>query len=146
MENSKNIFSTLVLEQNPSYVEELEKKYNIQLPPIFKAFVQTFEFGKFEPTPKHKIMHSNEDIGYDGFGLNLEKDIKIYFNQGDTYTKPKVLPIITSGFYHYGICLGIDNNNADKIFLFEDPEEITLIANNILEFTSQLKEVHWDSF
>lgn len=37
-----NIFSTLVLEQNPAYVDELEAKYNIQFPPIFKAFVQTF--------------------------------------------------------------------------------------------------------
>jgi hypothetical protein len=50
-----NIFSALALEQNPAYVDELEAKYNIQLPPIFKAFVQTFEFVKFNPTPQHKI-------------------------------------------------------------------------------------------
>ncbi len=148
MENQKNIFSTLVLEQNPSYVEELEKKYNIELPPIFKAFVQTFEFGKFEPTPKHRILHSNEKIGYDGFELTLEKYIQVYQDQDDLYINEKLLPIAVSGFYHFGICLGIGKDNTDKIILFEHNYDngLTLIANNILEFISQLKEVHWDSF
>ncbi len=44
-----NIFSTLALEQNPAYVDELEAKYNIKFPPIFKTFVQTFEFGNIKP-------------------------------------------------------------------------------------------------
>ena len=141
----KNIFSTLVLEQNPSYVEELEKKYNIELPPIFKAFVQTFEFGKFELTPKHKILHTDENIGYESFNSSLEKAIKVYYDQDELYTTPKLLPIIISGFYHYGICVGIGKDNNDKIFLFEDYDDLTFISKNILEFTSQLKEVHWDS-
>ena len=141
-----NIFGTLVLEKNPKYVEELEKKYNLNLPEIFKAFVKTFEFGKFEPTPKHNIKHSNEDLGYDEFNTSLEKAIKVFYDQGELYTELKVLPIIISGFYHYGICLGIGKDNYDKIFLFEDPtEELKLISNNILEFISELKEVHWDS-
>lgn len=145
MKNSRNIFSTLVLEQNPSYVEELEKKYNIELPPVFKAFVQTFEFGKFEPSPNHDIIHSNEKIGYDEFNTSLEKSMEVYLNQDTIYTKQKTLPIIISGFYHYGICLNLDKHNADKIILFEDYDKHTLVANNILEFISQLKEVHWDS-
>jgi hypothetical protein len=57
-----NIFSTLTLEQNPAYVDELEAKYHIQLPPIFKAFVQTFEFGNMNPSPQHLIIHPNQDI------------------------------------------------------------------------------------
>jgi hypothetical protein len=35
---NNNIFSTLSLEQNPQYVDELEAKY--KLPPILKAFVE----------------------------------------------------------------------------------------------------------
>lgn len=138
MENSRNIFSTLVLEQNPSYVEELEKKYNIELPSIFKAFVQTFEYGKFNLTPGHNIIHSNEDLGYDGFGRSLERDIKIYFNQDEIYTNPQLLPIISSGFYHHGICLSLKNDN---IILFKGYEEHSLIAQNILEFITQLREI-----
>ncbi len=138
----KNIFSTLLLEENPSYVEELEKKYHIKFPPVFKAFVQTFKFGEFEPTSQHKIKHSDEEIGYDGFNSSLERTIEIYFDQDELYTEPKVLPIIISGFYHFGICLGLNQDNADKIFLYEDHDEFIMIANNILEFISQLKEVH----
>lgn len=147
MENSRNIFSTLVLEQNPSYVEELEKKYNIELPPVFKAFVQTFEFGKFKPSPKHRILHINNKIGYDGFELTLEKYIGVYKDQDDLYINEELLPVAVSGFYDFGICLGIGKDNSDKIILFEHNYDngLTEIASNILEFISQLKEVHWDS-
>jgi len=141
-----NIFATLVLEQNPSYVEELEKKYNITLPPVFKAFCQTFQYGKFKPTPKHDIIHTNEYIGYEEFGDNLEGEIKICFGEPELYAEKKFLPIITSGYYHFGICLGFGKENADQILLYEDHNKIILVANNILEFISQLKEVHWDSF
>lgn len=137
-----NIFGTLVLEQNPQYVDELEAKYNIQLPPIFKAFVQTFEFGKFNPTPEHWIKHPNEDIGYEGFDNTLEDKINIYFDQGDYYQAHEILPIITSGFYPGGICLGL-NNNEDQIFLYKDSDELLLIASDMFQFIKQLKEVHW---
>ncbi len=141
---NNNIFATLSIEQNPAYVDELEAKYNIQLPPIFKAFVQTFEFGKFNPSPQHRIKHPNKELGYEGFDLTLEESIKIYFEQGDYYQKDKILPIVTSGMYPGGICLGIDSKNSDKIFLYKDYEELLLIAPDILQFIIQLKEVHWD--
>lgn len=140
-----HIFSTLILEDNPAYVEELEKKYNIELPPVFKAFVQTFKFGEFNPTPKHDVIHKDEKIGYDGFNTSLETAIEVYNSQGEFYTKPMLLPIIISGFYHQGICLSL-NNNPDQILLVKDHNDIVLIANHVLEFISQLKEIHWDDF
>ncbi len=141
----KNIFASLILEKNPEYINDLEEKFKVKLPPIFKAYVKTFEFGKFNPTPKHTVIHSNEKICYDDFARSLNRVIEIYLSQDEIYTKPKVLPIIGS-CYHHGICLGIGKENADKIFLYEDPTvELKLISNNILEFISELKEVHWDS-
>lgn len=140
-----NIFSTLEIETNPSYVNELEQTHFIKLPPIFKAFVTTFQFGKFKPTPEHYILHSNEEIGYDGFNTSLANVITVYQEQEELYQNQELFPIIISGIYHFGICLGIGENNSDKIYLFEDHDDLTLIADNILEFISQLKEVHWDS-
>ncbi|GAA3522701.1 hypothetical protein GCM10022393_41670 [Aquimarina addita] len=141
----KNIFSTLVLEQDPSYVEKLEKKYDIELPPVFKAFVQTFKFGEFEPTSQHDVIHKDEKIGYDGFNTSLERSIEVYNSQGEFYTKPKLLPIIISGFYHQGICLDL-KKKPDQILLMKDHNDLVLVANNILEFISQLQEVHWNDF
>lgn len=143
----KNIFSTLVLEQNPSYVEELEKKHSIELPPIFKAFVQTFEFGKFNPTPQHEIIHPNNELGFDGFEHTLEEKINIYNNTGDYYQEQGLLPIIPSGIYAGGICLGISDEIKDKIFLYVDGlnEKLRLISPDILQFIKQLKDVHWDT-
>lgn len=143
-----NIFSTLVLEQNPAYVDELEAKYNIQLPPIFKAFVQTFEFGKFNPSPQHKIIHPNKELGYNGFEHSLEKKIKIYNDPDFEYKDLSILPIIPSGIYQYGICVGLEKEKKDAIYLYVDgaSEILRLIAPNVLQFISEFKEIHWDNF
>jgi len=147
MENQKNIFSTLVLEQNPSYVEELEKKYNIELPPIFKAFVQTFEFGRLDLSPEHTIIHPNEDLGFDGMDINLEDKFKAYIEVGDFFQTPKVFPIIPSGIYSSGFCIGLSGQNIDKVLVNYGTIENTfeVVELNILTFISKLKEVHWDS-
>jgi len=115
-----HIFATLSLEQNPGYVDELETKYSTILPPIFKAFVQTFEFGKFNPTPQHVIIHPNRDLGFDGMENNLENKFIAYTGAGDYYQEPKVFPIIPSGIYAGGICLGVSELNKDSIFLYVD--------------------------
>jgi len=145
---NSNIFGTLSLEKNPQYVDVLEAKYNICLPPIFKAFVQTFEFGKFNPSPQHKIKHPNKDLGSIAFDLNLDEVLNVYVEQGDYYQNDKLLPIITSGIYASGICVGISDNNKDAIFLYVASinEKTRNISSNILQFIAELEEVHWDSF
>lgn len=145
---ANNIFGTLVLEQNPAYVDDLEAKYNIQLPPIFKAFVKTFEFGKSNPAPQHRIIHPNKELGFDGIEQTLETKINIYLEQGDYFQTDKMLPIIQSGIYGSGICVCLSGNDADKLFInFETIEnKFDVIAPNILQFIAELKEVHWDSF
>lgn len=144
---NNHIFATLSLEKNPQYVDELEKKYSIKLPPIFKAFVQTFEFGKFNPSAQHKIIHPNQELGYNGFENTLEKKMKIFNDPDYEYATLKVFPIIPSGIYQYGICVGLEKEMSDRIFLFVDGlnETIRLISPNILHFIAELKEVHWDS-
>ncbi|MFQ3576823.1 MAG: SMI1/KNR4 family protein [Cytophagales bacterium] len=137
-----NIFSTLVLEQNPAYVDELEAKYNIQLPPIFKAFVQTFEFGKFVPRPNHHIIHPNEDLGYEGFRLNLNERFDVYLNTGSYYQNDKMLPIITSGIHNGGICVSLNN---DKIYVLNEmtKERFIEVSNNIFSFIAQLQQINY---
>jgi hypothetical protein len=144
---NNNIFATLILEQNPAYVDELEAKYNIQLPPIFKAFVQTFEFGKFNPSPQHIVIHPNKDLGYDGMEENLENKFIAYNEAGDFFQVPKAFPVIPSGIYGSGFCVGLFGEHTDKILVnFETIEnKFEVIAPNILQFISELKEVHWDS-
>lgn len=143
----ENIFAILSLEKKASYIEELETKYRIQLPPIFRAFVRTFEFGKFNPSEKHRVIHPNDSIGYDGMELSLEGYINVYFDQDDLYTESKLLPFAMSGFYPFGICVGLGSDNLDKIILFEHNYDngMKVIANDVFEFISQLEEVHWDS-
>jgi hypothetical protein len=142
-----NIFSTLTLEQNPGYVDELEAKYKILLSPIFKAFVQTFEFGKFNPSPQHKIIHPNKELGYNGFEHSLEKKVKIYNDLDFDYKNLGILPIIPSGIYQHGICVGLENEKKDNIYLYVDgvSETLRLIAPNILRFISEFKEIHWNA-
>ena len=142
----KNIFGYLLLEQNPNYVGELEEKYNIQLPPIFKAFVQTFEFGKLETEPKHSLKHPNEELGFGGLETHLENKFIAYSEIGDYYQTDMMLPIIPSGIYAGGICLGLKDENADGIFLYTEDwdEKFELISENILKFVSELRQVHWN--
>lgn len=142
-----NIFGTLVLEQNPAYVEELEAKYNIKLPPIFKAFVQTFEFGKFNPSPQHLIVHPNQDLGYDGFNQSLETKFTIYQEQGDYFQKDNMMPIASSGIFGSGICVCLQGENKDMLFVNTETIEnkFEVIASNILQFISELREIHWDT-
>jgi hypothetical protein len=144
---NNNIFSTLSLEQNPQYVSELEAKYAIKLPPILKAFLETFEFGKFTPSPQHVIIHPNKDLGFDGMESNLESKFIAYTEIGDFFQVPKVFPLITSGIYSSGFCIGLTGENTDSVLInFETIEnKFEVIAPNILQFIAQLKEVHWDS-
>jgi SMI1-KNR4 cell-wall len=144
---NNHIFANLSLEKNPQYVDELEIKYSIKLPPIFKAFVQTFEFGKFNPSPQHLIIHPNKDLGYDGFEHSLERKITIYNEAGEYFQTPKMFPIATSGIYGGGFCVGLEGDFIDKICVnFETIEnKFEVIAPNILQFIAELKEVHWDT-
>ncbi|HEY8898679.1 MAG TPA: SMI1/KNR4 family protein [Niastella sp.] len=144
---NNNIFATLSLEQNPQYVGELEAKYSIKLPPILKAFLETFEFGKLTPSPQHTILHPNRDLGFDGMEDNLENKFIAYTEAGDYFQAPKVFPIIPSGIYGSGFCIGLTGENTDKVLInFETIEnKFEVIAPNILQFIAQLKEVHWDS-
>ena len=144
---NNNIFSTLSLEQKKQYVDGLEAKYSIKLPPILKAFVETFEFGKFTPSPQHLIIHPNNDLGFDGMESNLENKFIAYTEMGDFFQVPKVFPLIPSGIYSSGFCIGLTGESIDKVLVnFETIEnKFEVVAPNILQFIAQLKEVHWNS-
>ncbi len=147
MENQKNIFSTLVLEQNPSYVEELEKKYNIQLPPVFKAFCEVFALTSIQPSDNHYLLYQDKEVGFEEFEQSLEELISVYITQGEYYQNNKMLPIATSGIHSGGICIGLEGKDQDKIFVDNESynNRFQPIASNILDFINKLYEVHFDN-
>ncbi|MBK6264770.1 SMI1/KNR4 family protein [Marivirga sp. S37H4] len=137
-----NIFGNfeLVPNEQKGYVDELEKEFNVSLPPIFKTFCQTFVLNSLTPNENHHVIHPNEDLGYEGFRKSLVDRLKVYSNTGDYYQNDRMLPIITSGIHNGGICVSLDN---DEIYVLNEmtDERFVKISKNIFEFISQLQQI-----
>ena len=144
MKNSKNIFGNfdLVPENEKGYVVELEKEFNISLPPVFRAFCQTFILNALKPDENHHIIHPNEELGYEGFQKTLRQRLTIYLNAGDYYKSHEMLPIATSGIHAGGICVSIEN---DSIYVLNEmtDERFVKISDNILNFIKELYQLNY---
>ena len=143
----KNLFGNFQLIPNDQkgYIEELEKKYNISLPPIFKAFNQTFIINSLKPDQDHHLYHLDEELGFEKFDFSIIEIIKLYLDVGEPHKTYKMLPIATSSMHSGGICVCLDDLNNDKIFINDEmsSEQFTLIANDILDFISQIKQFNY---
>lgn len=123
-------------------VEELEKKYSVFLPPLYKLFIETFKLPLLK-SPAFIAYYPDKEVGFDDFNDNLERIIEIYSSE-DSYNKKGMLPIIRSGIHSGGICVCISNNeHKDKIFLNDETIEskYQLLSDNIFEFVRGLIEV-----
>lgn len=144
----KNIFRNfdLVPENEKGYVTELEEEFNISLPPVFKAFCQTFFLKSIRPSDSHYLLYQDEEVGFEAFEQSIEELISVYLEQGEYYQQSKMLPIATSGIHSGGICVGLDGASKDKIFVNNEvyANRFQLISDNILDFTTKLYEVHFD--
>ncbi len=148
MNRKKNIFGNfqIIPKDKRGGVLELEKKYDIILPPIFKAFCEIFALTSIVPSNNHYLLYEDEEVGFEEFEQSIEELMIVYIEQGDNYQKDKMLPIATSGIHSGGVCLGLEGENQDKIFVDNEVYDgrFQPIASNILDFIDKLYEVHFD--
>lgn len=132
-------------------IEEIQIKNNIQLPPIFKLFIETFELD-YEKIERDKLIKEGEkfpyylsdfiyepdkNINFAGFN-SIETIIKIKEDDED-WVKNKYLPIGYCSF-NGGLLVGTIGENIDKIILHDYEREpyFRVIANDIFEFVKGL--------
>ncbi len=140
----KNIFGNfqITFESKQSDITELERKYEINLPPIFRLFCETFVLNSLKPDTDHHIFHPNEELGFDGFGFSLNELLEYFQNVGEPYQKMKMLPIATSSIHSGGICVCFDSENMDKIFQNDEManDGFVEIGKNIFDFVKELEQ------
>ncbi len=148
-------FRTKSLDDNINF-EEFIKKSGIILPPLYKAFVQSFICSMDNTIiPERVLINGYKDyLGYvyylpdierlgvgDFFSLeeSLSVRAKLYDLNDEIFLK-KLFPIGTDASGHFILMVGYGENNQDKIFVesgdqsFVANERFTLIANDIFEF------------
>lgn len=135
----KNSLSTLI-----KYAQNNE----VELPPIFKLFISTFKIESATPPEDHYLVHSDPELGFEGFEISISERIDVYADSPEFYQSKALLPFADSGIYSTGICIGIGSDNTDKVFIEDELSPIGLkeIAPNIFEFVSQLKFDHFDNY
>lgn len=138
-----NIFAQfkLVPEIKKGYVSDLEKQYEIDLPPIFKSFCETFLIESLEATEKHDIYHPDEELGFDRFLFCLKEIINYFQEIGEPHETYGMMPIANSTIHSGGINICIKGENKDKIYINDEmcSEQFRIIAPNIFNFVSQIK-------
>lgn len=132
----------VVSDNEKGYVEKLEQKYSISLPPIFKAFCKAVYLNSLKADEGYRLYHPDEELGFDGFEFTLNELLSYYLEVGEPHTKFKMIPIATSDIHAGGICLCYDGINSDKIFVNDEMsnDQFVEVATDILDFISQLKQ------
>ncbi|WP_103068641.1 SMI1/KNR4 family protein [Aquimarina sediminis] len=139
-------------------IEEIEKQNEVQLPPVYKSFLnvlnpyfthQTYKvsdsreansFIAYIYSSKNKDSYSIDD---DELSLENFMDInELFICEGYKHyvNQYGLLPISIHGF-NGGLLVGINEDNQDEIYLTQDTEEINFIANNIYEVLLNIKPI-----
>jgi hypothetical protein len=137
-----------------SIVESFKKESGIQLPPIFRVFVETFDFGKdklfFEKLKRDdgfRDLETYDFIGDEYVALyhffSLQDSLKIMnevYSDEDEVNALKYFLIGEGGFSYYYL-VGLEGEMQDKILLdtFVGEPRFRVIAENIFEFLSRIK-------
>jgi hypothetical protein len=118
--------------------EALEKAFNLEFPPLFRVFIETF---KIETFKFQGIVHTHENVGFHHFKNPIEKFLAIYKEQGWYYQERQMLPFAISGQHSGGICVGMNGDERDKIFIDNEMYDgrFEIIANNVFEFVRGLQ-------
>jgi hypothetical protein len=162
-----DFFKTLQSDDISLKIEELQTRYQINLPPLFKAFCQTFQFGSYE---MHRVVVSNGQYQeypsfhfnwqmpsgyYDSLSFRIFSPIEEIFNDWD-YTHSEEWPHLDN-LLEIGFCdpdsarlwVGVGLDNLDEIWLTDwncaIVEQPTKIAKNVFEFVKMfyLPENHF---
>jgi hypothetical protein len=132
-------------------LDELELRYNLRLPPIYRAFIANFEDLRGQLIKVHDELETltyyvyytkdHSDTLFEDF-LPIENSLK-YRDSSDFWIEQGVMPI---GRHSHGggIVIGIREDNMDKIFYNHD-SHFEFIEPNVFSFVRNLKWVESDS-
>lgn len=145
----KNIFGNfeLVPEIEKGYVEDLEKEFNIILPPIFKAFCQTFILNSLKPDEGHHIYHPDENLAFDEIEYDLRNLMKSFLNESDYIKESKMFKFATSEIHSGGIVISLEGKDIDKVFIDIENEStrFTFVAESIFDFITQIQQYDYSN-
>lgn len=134
--------------------EILEKEYNLEIPLLYKVFVNNFSTEENSISYEmfyHPTFKDERYISYCTFSLKPEIDFSgfnsvensILFSK-DIEGKENIDYLTIGHCSVGGILLGIKNDNKDKVYYYNPdsyPDTHLLIANNIFEFIKKLEEI-----
>lgn len=114
---------------------------DIKIPQLYRLFLQTFKL-PLKKSNKFIAYFLDEEVGFEDFSSDLERIIKIYKSE-ESYHNFSMLPIISSGIHSGGICVCLEGENQDKIYLDNETYDgrFQLLANNIFEFVRGIIEL-----
>jgi len=131
-------------------IDKLENSYSIKLPPLYRAFVETFVLGEDliisdkYCSSNESLLHAsyfvyeeNREVMFGGFNdINKALSLK---NEVEEWNSNGYIPIGYCGF-NGGIVLGTEGESVDEIILhdFDGDVEFMPIAKNIFEFVRGL--------
>ena len=138
-----NPFQHFEIRPDKKHVSELEEKFQIQLPPIFKIFNETFILESFAQPNREGfwVNYPDDEVGFSGFDCSLEFNIDNYLKEyAHNNIFKGLLPFASSGIYPSGICVGLEGANRDKICIQVEINnwEVKVINENIFEFIQDL--------
>ena len=138
-----NPFQHFEIRPDKKHVSELEEKFQIQLPPLFKLFNETFILESFKQPNLDGfwVNYPDEEVGFSDFECSLEFNINNYIEQyAPNEMLSGLMPFATSGIYHNGICVGLEGIYRDKICIQIEINnwEVKVINENIFEFIQDL--------
>lgn len=154
----KNMIQFLQFRDEVIDIEDIEKKNNCKIPPIYRSFITVFEpFFKnieyfdtdlrenrdfitdiYSSTKKDFYTIDDDELSLEGF-MELSDSFK--FEGFKHYlTEYEVIPISYHG--HGGtLMLGVGMENKDKIYLSMDSTELKFMHNNIFELLQKIQTI-----
>ncbi len=98
-----------------------------------------------KPNDNNHLYHPDEELGFEQFDFSLNQIFDYFEDIGEPHTVMNMLPIATSSIHSGGICVCLNGKNIDKIFVNDEmsTEQFTLVANDILDFISSVKEFNY---
>lgn len=157
----KNLVRFLQFRKKVIDTTPLEKKYGIELPPIYKSFISVFDPCFAHIKVKKKGQENFQSFVYPFYSSSVLKDYTYdddelsfdYFREvkevlssersNEGYLKD--LLFIAHHAYSGGLLVGIGEHNKDQIFHNTDSTIITYMADNIFELLQKMQLVQYDA-
>lgn len=155
---NKNIDNFLQFRKHQIDIEKIEIENKCALPPVYKAFISSFQPVLGNVTFMNPESGEQEDFTSFVFSSTLKTDYTIdddelsfesFIDPNDLFKNDQrtqyikkygVLPISYHGFGG-GLVVGLNDDNLDKIYFSHDSEDMKFIAKNIFELLQRFQIV-----